>query len=1018
MIIKKTLQKYLPEESKKELLDPFPSLRHALEWVYALESDLGENAPPAASELYLANALMGATRAVLEHYEKENNLDLSDITGKKLSTELSRESVAENQAGKNESFADLITYMSMEYGSKNQAAAFDRAFSKLPDAFSSSDSILTFLQKPAELYPDSLDKQAEYVLREWQPWLGKWARRLLKGIDYYSEEHKARFQGPGRPQTLDYSGHWTEAGERYSPDQEWMPGVVMVAKNSLVWLDQLSRKYDRDIHRLDQIPEEELDLLASYGFNALWLIGLWERSPASKTIKHWCGNPEAESSAYSVKRYHIADMLGGEEATETLRYRCMTRGIRLASDMVPNHTSIDSDWMMDHPDWFVSRHDAPYPAYSFSGQSLSGNDRVGIYLEDHYFSQSDAAVVFKRVDHHTGDERYIYHGNDGTSMPWNDTAQLNYLHPETREAVIQTILHVARQFPIIRFDAAMTLAKKHFQRLWFPIPGTGSDVASRADFGMTKEEFDSIMGEEFWREVVDRVAVEVPDTLLLAEAFWLMEGYFVRTLGMHRVYNSAFMNMLKMEENDQYRLSIKRTLEFDPEILKRFVNFMNNPDEEPAIIQFGNGDKYFGVATLLVTMPGLPMWGHGQTEGFHEKYGMEYVKSYWDEHPDMDLIERHKHEIFPLIKKRYLFAESSHFRMYDFHSEHGEVNENVFAYSNRHGNEKALILVNNSYESTTGSLRFSVPYKEKSTGELSVQSIADALQLDQRRDDFLVLKECKSDLEYIHRISDLMDHGFGTHLQGYGTQVFLEFDIWTASSDLETLYHESNGHGVPGVSRELALIPFRMVHHSFSALIESLTGFKEKQISSDLDNVIQLLKTHDQLTISIPAVKHVREKLLQFNSEMKTRARNKTLPTWYHASTETLSHLTGLVQSLGETVWKEWEEEALLDMYIQTRMHVHSPSIMLLGELRTSGLAIQDWIYKKLNDRDFCQFIGCNEWEGAIYIDQESFEKFLSNAYAMGITHLDQIHELLLSAKFNLHEFSLLLESLHEEKKD
>ena len=49
------------------------------------------------------------------------------------------------------------------------------------------------------------------------------------------------------------------------------------------------------------------------------------------------------------------------------------------------------------------------------------------------------------------------------------------------------------------------------------------------------------MPHEFWREVVDRVATEVPGTLLLAEAFWLMEGYFVRTLGMHRVYNSAFM---------------------------------------------------------------------------------------------------------------------------------------------------------------------------------------------------------------------------------------------------------------------------------------------------------------------------------------------------------------------------------------------------------------------------------------------------------------------------------------------
>ena len=56
-------------------------------------------------------------------------------------------------------------------------------------------------------------------------------------------------------------------------------------------------------------------------------------------------------------------------------------------------------------------------------------------------------------------------------MPWNDTAQLNYLNPDVREAVIQTILHVARQFPIIRFDAAMTLAKKHVQAPVVPEPG-------------------------------------------------------------------------------------------------------------------------------------------------------------------------------------------------------------------------------------------------------------------------------------------------------------------------------------------------------------------------------------------------------------------------------------------------------------------------------------------------------------------------------------------------------------------
>ena len=129
------------------------------------------------------------------------------------------------------------------------------------------------------------------------------------------------------------------------------------------------------------------------------------------------------------------------------------------------------------------------------------------------------------------------------------------------------------------------------------------------------------MPREFWRDVVDQVAAEVPDTLLGAEAFWLMEGYFVRTLGMHRVYNSAFMHMLRDEDGAAYHKVLRDTLEFDPAILQRYVNFMSNPDEDTAIEQFGVDDKYLGVATMLATLPGLPMLGHGQIEGFTEKYG-------------------------------------------------------------------------------------------------------------------------------------------------------------------------------------------------------------------------------------------------------------------------------------------------------------------------------------------------------------------------------------------------------------
>jgi hypothetical protein len=157
-----------------------------------------------------------------------------------------------------------------------------------------------------------------------------------------------------------------------------------------------------------------------------------------------------------------------------------------------------------------------------------------------------------------------------------------------------------------------------------------------------------------------------------------MEGYFVRTLGMHRVYNSAFMIMLRDEDNAKYRSVIKNTLEFDPDIMKRYVNFMSNPDERTAIDQFGKGDKCFGVAAMMSTLPGLPMFGHGQIEGFTEKYGMEYRWPRYEENPDRWLVERHEREIAPLLKRRWLFAESGNFLLYDFFTPNGSVRMRIF----------------------------------------------------------------------------------------------------------------------------------------------------------------------------------------------------------------------------------------------------------------------------------------------------------------------------------------------------
>ncbi len=713
-------------------------------------------------------------------------------------------------------------------------------------------NLLDLLRAPSTGAPTSLADQLALIRQLWRPLLGDALDRILQiageilreeeraiWMMFNPEANKAResAEAAARRRREQGTQQWPSIVstsqvptfgdpafeyEKFSADTAWMPSAVLIAKSTWVWLAQLSKQYGRHIYRLDDIPDEELQTLADRGLNTLWLIGIWERSRASKTIKQLCGNSDAVASAYSLYDYRIAEDLGGEAAYITLRDRAYRHGLRLASDMVPNHMGIDSPWVVEHPEWFIARPAPPYPAYTFNGPDLSSDSRVEIRIEDHYYEQTDAAVVFQRRDRATGETRYIYHGNDGTSFPWNDTAQLDYLNPAVREQVIQTILHVARLFPVIRFDAAMTLAKRHFHRLWFPGPGSSGAIPSRAEYSMSDEEFNRIVPLEFWREVVDRVAAEVPGTLLLAEAFWLMEGYFVRTLGMHRVYNSAFMNMLRDEKNAEYRSVIKNTLEFDPDIMKRYVNFMSNPDERTAIDQFGTGDKCFGVAVLMSTLPGLPMFGHGQVEGFTEKYGMEYQRPRYDESPNQGLVERHQREVAPLLKKRWLFAESRDFLLYDFYDGTGAVDENVFAYSNRSGGEQAIVVYNNRYSTAHGTIDNSAAYADKGAGCLRQRRLSEGLGLTDDPGVIFSFRDSLTDMHYLHRASDLAAHGLTLSLHAYECHVFLDWRELrpSAAYPWDRLCDKLNGAGVANLDEALALLELEEVHAAIAALLD------------------------------------------------------------------------------------------------------------------------------------------------------------------------------------------------------
>src|SRR6185369_6026036 len=195
------------------------------------------------------------------------------------------------------------------------------------------------LREPMRNAPGSLAAQLRWVREHWPEVLAglpDLARRLDLALDVLAEEARAmelrgagaHFGGPLVVETPDYRSLDPET-VAFSTDTEWMPSVVLMAKSTYVWLEQLARTYARPISNLADVPDEELDRLAGLGVTGLWLIGLWQRSNASADIKRRRGDADAVASAYAIDDYRIADDLGGEGAFEALRARAWARGIRM-----------------------------------------------------------------------------------------------------------------------------------------------------------------------------------------------------------------------------------------------------------------------------------------------------------------------------------------------------------------------------------------------------------------------------------------------------------------------------------------------------------------------------------------------------------------------------------------------------------------------------------------------------------------------------------------------------------------
>jgi hypothetical protein len=201
---------------------------------------------------------------------------------------------------------------------------------------------------------------------------------------------------------------------------------------------------------------------------------------------------------------------------------------------------------------------------------------------------------------------------------------------------------------------------------------------------------------------------------------------------------------------------------------------------------------------------------------------MEYQRPRYDETPDKWLVERHEREIAPLLKRRWLFAESDNFLLYDFFQSAGSVDENVFAYSNRKGSERALVVYNNRYGTTQGTIDFSAAYADKGAGQLRQQRLREGLGLSGDASAILAFRDSLTGLEYLRRADEVAERGLTLDLHAYQCHVFLDWRELhaTVEQPWDRLCDRLNGGGVPSLDDALVNLELRPVHDALDLLLD------------------------------------------------------------------------------------------------------------------------------------------------------------------------------------------------------
>jgi hypothetical protein len=341
--------------------------------------------------------------------------------------------------------------------------------------------------------------------------------------------------------------------------------------NTWVWLREL-RKNKKSPVTLATVPQKEWDAIAALGVDAVWFMGVWERSPTGIAVS--MGNQglladfrralpdftaaDNVGSPYCVRNYTVDPYLGGSEGLAKARSELAKRGLRLILDFVPNHVAPDHPWVTDHPDYFIQGDagDLARDPTSF----IAANGKVFACGRDPFFPA------------------------------WPDVLQLNAFNEGLRTAIVATVNSIADQCDGVRCDMAMLVMNDIFQRTW----GEWAGVRPY---------------QEYWPLLIGAVHAVHPGFLFMAEAYWDLE-WELQQQGFDFCYDKKLYDRMEHGPAENVRLHLCADLAYQ----EGMVRFIENHDEPRAAASFPDG-KGRAAALAILTLPGARLLHEGQFEG-------------------------------------------------------------------------------------------------------------------------------------------------------------------------------------------------------------------------------------------------------------------------------------------------------------------------------------------------------------------------------------------------------------------